>query len=342
MRLLIFGVIPVHGGNSMKHWIRFLVLILCSAIFGCSQQTASVDDQSAGDEVGGQRTIGISVQTLQNPFFKLIADTVESEAGKHGWTVLKRDAEEKIEVQKDQVKEFIVKKVDAIVLCPRDSEAIGASVREANQAGIPVFTVDTVCADKEAEVVFHVGTDNFQGGEIAGQAMIDALGEAGGKVVVLEFKDVDSCIDRVNGFTKVVNAHNETAANKIEIVGHYDSKGNDELGQNATREALISNSDLAGIFAINDPAALGAYAALEAEGKQDSVVVIGFDGQPEGKVAVGEGKLFDTPTQFPGKMAVESVNAIVKYFDGEKIEPASMLILTAPYRKADADKDAAQ
>lgn len=324
----------------MKHWTRLLLVILFAVFCGCSQENAGVDGSVSPGDSAGERTIGISVQTLQNPFFKLIADTVESEAAQHGWTVLKRDAEEKIEVQKDQVKEFVVKKVDAIVLCPRDSEAIGASVREANQAGIPVFTIDTVCGDKEAEVVFHVGTNNFQGGEIAGQAMIDALGEGGGKVVVLEFKDVDSCIDRVNGFTKVVDEYNQTAANKIEIVGHYDSQGNDELGQNATREALISNNDLVGIFAINDPAALGAYAALEAEGKQDSVVVIGFDGQPEGKVAVRDGKLFDTPTQFPGKMAIESVKAIVKYFDGEEIDPASMLILTAPYRKADAEKDA--
>lgn len=326
----------------MKYSILIYSLVALT-IVGCGGKTT--EPASNNENTGGkktERTIGISVQTLQNPFFKVIAETVEAEAGKHGWKVLIRDAQEDIEVQKNQVNDFIVKKVDAIILCPRDSAAIGSSVKNANQAGIPVFTVDTVCDDKDAKVAFHVGTDNFQGGEVAGQAMLDALKERGGKVAILDFKDVDSCIDRVRGFMKIIDAYNEKAENKIETVGPYDSKGNDELGKKAASDAMVAASDLVGVFAINDPAALGAYRAIEAEGKQDQIVVVGFDGQPIGKDGVRDGKLFDTPTQFPDTMAIEVVKAIVKHFDGKEIEPKSMLIKTAPYRKADAEKDAAK
>ncbi len=333
----------------MKYSLLFLSFVVM-AITGCGgNSTDPANSNSSNNNSNNsndpktqstERTIGISVQTLQNPFFKVIAETVEAEAGKQGWKVLKRDAEEKIEVQKDQVNDFIVKKVDAIILCPRDSAAIGSAVKKANDAGIPVFTVDTVCDDSQAKVAFHVGTDNFQGGEVAGQAMLDALGERGGKVAILEFKDVDSCIDRVKGFMKVIDAYNQQAANQIEIVGYYDSRGNDELGQKTAREAMVAAPDLAGIFAINDPAALGAYFAIKSEGKTDQIVVVGFDGQPIGKIGVRDGKLFDTPTQFPDKMAREVVKAIQKYFDGDEIEPKSMFIKTAPYRKADADQDA--
>jgi ribose transport system substrate-binding protein len=143
----------------------------------------------------------------------------------------------------------------------------------------------------------------------------------------------------VRGFKEVVDAHNQDAANPIEIVGEYPCKGEDELGKSAAADALSKTPDLKGIFAINDPSALGAYKALEAEGKTDQVVVVGFDGQPIGKQGVLEGKLFDTPTQFPGKMSVMVVEAIVKYFDGVKIDPDSVLIETASYRKADAEKE---
>lgn len=294
--------------------------------------------EDGGASANRSPVIGISVQRLTNPFFKVIADTVTAEAAKHGYTVLARDAADKIENQKDQVKEFIVKRVDAIILCPNNTKAIGPVIVEANEAGIPVFTVDTKCEDPAARVVAHIGTDNLQGGRVAGQAMIDALGEEGGKVAILEFKRVESCIDRVTGFEERIAEHNRTARGKIEIVTRLECGGAKEEGQNAARDAINAHPDLAGIFAINDPAALGALAALEAEGKADRVVVVGFDGQPEARKAIKEGKLFDSPVQFPDKMAVEAVRAIVAYRNGEKVEPVT-LIPTVPYRKADADAD---
>ena len=88
----------------------------------------------------------------------------------------------------------------------------------------------------------------------------------------------------------------------------------------------------------NDPSALGARAALEQEGKADQIVVVGFDGQPEAKQAIKDGKLFDSPVQFPDRMAVNTLAAIVRHFDGEEVRPVE-LIPTESYRKADADKD---
>ena len=306
---------------------------------GASESSEPESDGSPPmDGAAEHGTIGISVQTLANPFFKVIADTVVEQAGVHGYEVLVRDAQGKIEFQNNQVKEFVVKRVSAILLCPRDTKAIGSVIREANEAGIPVFTIDTKCEDPQADVVQHVGTDNFQGGEVAGQAMIDALGPAGGKVAILEFRDVESCIDRVRGFMKRITDHNADAANPIEVVANLESRGDKEEGQNAARDAVNSHPDLIGIFAINDPAALGARAALEAEGIEGRIVVIGFDGMPEAKQAVKEGRLFDTPVQFPDEMAKASVTAMLQYFDGE-VPEKSILIPTAAYRQADAQHD---
>ncbi len=327
----------------LRRFTGLLILLALVPGGGCDSSKEGTSS-AAGDRGGGEpgekasRVIGLSVQTLTNPFFKLIADTVAAEAARHGFEVLVRDPEGKIANQKDDVKEFLVKGVDAIILCPRNTKAIGSVIIEANRAGVPVFTIDTICEDPQARVVHHVGTDNFQGGRVAGQAMIDALGEAGGKVAILEFKRVESCIDRVRGFEERIGEHNASAANKIELVAKLECGGAKEEGQNAARDAVNAHPDLRGIFAINDPAALGARAALEAEGKSDQVVVVGFDGQPEAKVAIKDGRLFDSPVQFPDRMAIESVKAVVSYFDGEEVEPV-MLIPTEPYRRADADKD---
>ena len=101
---------------------------------------------------------------------------------------------------------------------------------------------------------------------------------------------------------------------------------------------MQAHADLAGIFAINDPSALGARAALEKAGKADQVKLVAFDGQPEGKRAIKEGKIYADPVQYPDRIGRETARAIVKYFEGEEV-PAEVLIPTGLYRKADADKD---
>ena len=90
-------------------------------------------------------TIGVSVLTLTNPFFKVIGDTITEEARKHGYDVIVTSGEFDVARQQNQVKDFIVKKVAAIVLCPCDSRSIGPAIEEANAAGIPVFTADIAC-----------------------------------------------------------------------------------------------------------------------------------------------------------------------------------------------------
>ena len=115
----------------------------------------------------------------------------------------------------------------------------------------------------------HVGTDNFQGGELAGKAMIDALGEKGGKVLILDLKRAHSCVLRVDGFKKVINAHNKEALGKIEIVSELDGNGDRTKGYQSTADALQAHEDLDAIFAINDPSALGAYTAVK-EAKREA------------------------------------------------------------------------
>ncbi len=212
-------------------------------------------------------------------------------------------------------------------------------IQEANAAGIPVFTVDVPCNEPGVKIATQIATDNLGGGKEAGHAMIEALGEAGGKVAVLHFKQVESCQLRVRGFTEVINAHNASGKAKIEIVAELETGAAKDAGFKAAEDVLQSNADLRGIFAINDLSALGARAALEKAGKTQQVLIIGFDGQPEGRQAIKDGKIYADPIQFPDKMGIQIVESIIRHSKGESLPP-QILIPTSLYRKADADKDA--
>lgn len=318
----------------MKYFFALISLLAAALLVGCGSDDD--DSAAAGDAPGEFKgVIGATCLTTNNPFFITIKDAMESEGAKHGYKVEYLSGDENAQKQHNQIKDFIVKGVDAIAINPCNSMAIGSAIKEANAAGIPVFTFDMRCSDPDAKVVAHVGTNNFQGGELAGQAMAEAVGEAGGKVVVLDFKDAESCQQRVAGFKKYLADHPEA---KLEIVAELPGNGNQTDGFNAAEDALQSHSDMAGIFAINDPSGVGAVAALEKANKLDQVKVIGFDGQLIGKRAIKEGKIYADPIQFPDKIGRDTIGAIVAHFRGDAVEP-DVMIDSALYRKADAMKD---
>ncbi|MBL8818901.1 MAG: substrate-binding domain-containing protein [Planctomyces sp.] len=294
-----------------------------------------------GNSNGSSRkrgTIAFSTLTLTNPFFKVIADTMKAEAEKHGYEVIVVSGEQDVSQQTSQVEDFIVKGVSAIVLNPCDSSAIGEAIRKANAAGIPVFTNDIKYAGTDAEVVCHVATDNYQGGKLAGDAMVKLLGETGGRVAVIGYPDVESCQLRVKGFMEVVDAHNAAGESRIEVVKTLDGRGAREPGHAAAQDAIEAHPDLNAIFAINDPSALGAYVAVEAANKTKQIQIIGFDGAYEGKKAILEGKILCDPVQFPDEMGRTTIAMILKYFEGEEV-PREVLIPSKLYYREDAMKD---
>jgi len=314
----------------------FWATALAALILGCNRPAPPA---SATPKPAKKGTIGVSVLTLTNPFFKVIGDTIADELGKHDYDVIVLSGDENISQQQNQVKDFLVRKVAAMVLCPCDSRAIGPVIQEANKQGVPVFTADIGCLAEDAKVVTHVATDNYDGGKKAAEAMIEALGEAGGNIAVLDHKKVESCILRVKGFKEVLDAYNaKRTAGQITIVKELPSGGSKDQGYKSAADALQAHDDLVGIFAINDPSALGARAALENAKRADRVKIIGFDGQPDGKKAIKEGKIYADPIQFPDKIGRETAKAILDYFSGETPK-AAILIPTALYRQPDAAND---
>lgn len=305
-------------------------------------ETTSSGAGAVGTEVvvpGSAGTIAYSALELKNPFFKIIADGITAEGEAHGFSVIVNDAECDVNEQSKHIDNYIAQSVTAIIINPADRIAIGPAVKKANEAGIPVFTCDLQCVSEGVKIAGHIGTDNLGGGRLAGEAMVEALGDAGGEVLVLHFKQANSCVLRVRGFNEVVDAHNEgRESGKIEVVAELDGGGLQDEGFRTTADALQAHPNLRGIFAINDPSGLGAWTALNAVDKTDAITIVAFDGQIEGKQAILDGKIYADPIQFPKKMASATVHNIIKYLNGESYNEME-LIPTALYKKADAEKD---
>ncbi len=286
-------------------------LLIFSLLVSCS---SNEDGTSSQPEIKGK--IGVTCMDLTNPFFKLIGNVMEEEARKYGYEVVVLNGENDPAKQNSQLYDFVSQGYDAIFLNPVDSKSVGEGVKRAAEAGIPVFTYDVQVTDEEAQesIVSHIGSDNYQGGQLAAESMMEVTGDEG-KIAIIGYPEVTSCIYRVQGFKDYLEENDS----QLEIVTELSGKGNRNDGYAVATDILQAHPDIVGIFAINDPSGLGAYAAVKKAGKTDQIRVIAFDASPAGKQAVYEKKIYDTPQQFPRKMAKGTVDAFIKYLNGEEV-----------------------
>ncbi|MFO0067891.1 MAG: substrate-binding domain-containing protein, partial [Pirellulaceae bacterium] len=159
--------------------------------------------------------------------------------------------------------------------------------------------------------------------------------EGKGQVAILDFPQVESVMLRTKGFYDQLKELTEKQNAQIEVVASLPGDGAKDKSFKAMQDLLQAHPDLRGVFAINDPSALGACLAIEAAGRQNQVVVVGFDGQPDGRRAIEEGKIYADPVQFPDRIGQETMRAIVRYFDGQEV-PKEILIPTELVRQSKA------
>lgn len=311
-------------------------LLLGSALAACSSGSSSSTSSSTGGTssatagaAGGAKTIGVSIQDSEAQFYQQMQAGMQSEAQKYGYTISFVDANRDNARQQQQVEDFISRHVDAIVLTPYDSKAIGSAIVEANKANIPVFTADIANASKQGAVVAHVASNNEQGGQQAGMLMCKALPQ-GGSVAILNQPEVTSVQDRVKGFKEALAQH----CPSVKVVADTDSNGTRTKASNDMSDVLQAHADLKGVFGINDDSALGAVTAIQAAGK-NGITVIGYDASPEARKAIANGSMFGDAIQHPDQIGKLTIDAIHDYFNGKKVAK-TYAVPVGTYTKADA------
>jgi ribose transport system substrate-binding protein len=316
-------------------------VLACTLVIACAGCAKSADTSSStttttaaspGAAAAGTKTIGVSLQNLEAPFYQDMAAGMKTEAAKYGYTVNVVDASRDSSKQQSQVEDFISQKVAAVVLTPYDSHAIGGAIVEANKAGIPVFTADIANASKDGKVVSHIASNNVQGGAQAGKLMCAGLPGHAGTIAIIDEPEVTSVLDRVKGFKQAI-----AACPGVTVVADIDGGGERAKAYSSMEDIMQSHKDLKGVFGINDDSALGAVKAIAAAGKQGQIVVVGYDANPEARTAIGNGSMYGDAIQHPDQIGAKTIDAIHDYFNG-KTPPPTIAVAVGVYTKADAGK----
>ncbi len=286
-----------------------LTMAMMLILAACSLDGGTTKNDSDSSKKDDSIVIGLSVSTLNNPFFVTLTDGAKEKAEELGATLTVVDAQDNASKQASDVEDLIQQKVDLILINPVDSAAVASAVESVNAAGIPVITIDR--SAEGGEVVTHIASDNIAGGVLAGEYLLELVGE-GAKVAELEGVAGSSAArDRGDGFNSAVDG-------KLDVVAKQTANFNRAEGLTVMENILQANPDIVGVFAHNDEMALGALEAIEAAGKD--IKVIGFDATDDAVAAVSAGTLSATVAQKPEEIGTKAVEAAIKHLKGETVE----------------------
>ncbi len=259
------------------------------------------------------------LQDISNPFFAAMQNGMQEAAEEQGFELNVQDGRQDLGTQNDQIDAFIQQGMDLILLNAVDSEGIGSAVARAQAEGIPVVAVDVDAAGADAAVT----TDNVEAGRQACTALVEELGGEG-NILIVEGTPTTAPQERVQGCEEILEENPG-----ITVVGRQAGKNDRASGLELTTDMLTANPDVQGIFAINDPEALGADLAVQQAGR-DGIVIVGVDGSPEAVTALQDenSNFFATPAQDPAGMALKALEVGKEIVAGN--EPAERVTLLNP------------
>lgn len=254
--------------------------------------------------------IGVSIADQSNVFYVDIVDGMEA-AIQDGDELIIVDADFDAAKQLNDIDDMIQQGVSAMLIDPVDSNSIAPAIEACNAAGIPVIAYNSPV---NQEVASTVATDNYLAGQLVGEALGEALGGEG-EVAMLTYNVAEVCLDRANGFKDAISAYPG-----ITIVEEQEIEPGTDTALPVAENILQAYPDLAGMFALNDPSALGCVAAVESANKLDQVKIVGVDGSDDGKAAIQEGKMLASAAQDPVTIGSTAVETAYQVIAGETVE----------------------
>jgi ribose transport system substrate-binding protein len=272
---------------------------------------------------GGRPRIALVVKTLNSPFFIDMQKGAQEAASRLGVELVVQAAEREIDVEKQMqiVENLVQTRVGALCITPSGSREIVPAIQKANAAGIPVVIVDTrVDADAAREagvrIASFVGSDNYEGGRVAGEHLVEATGGQA-RVAVLEgIPGHETGDSRLRGFRDAIRD-----APGIAIVASQPANWERDLGFNVFQNMLEARPDIDAVFACNDMMALGAVEAIAAAGRTGKIRVFGFDAVEDARQAIESGAMVGSVAQFPEEMGRLAVETAVRLVNGETPPP---------------------
>jgi ribose transport system substrate-binding protein len=292
----------------MKKMTLIIVSLVLMLMTGCSLEPPEWAKPKTSGKLEDMK-IGLSISTLNNPFFVSLKDGVMAEAKKQGLQVIVIDAQNDSAKQSNDVEDLMQQGVNALLINPVDSAAISTVVETANSLEIPVIALDR-SADK-GEIHALVASDNVKGGKMAAEYIVEQLGKSA-EVIELEGSPGASATrERGKGFHEIADV-------QLKVIAKQSADFDRTKGLTVMENLLQGNPSVQAVFAHNDEMALGAIEAIQSSGK--NIPVIGFDGNDDALKSIQEGKLTATVAQQPELIGQLSVQAAKEVLEGKTVE----------------------
>lgn len=320
----------------MKKLIAMLMsLSLTAGLFaGCGQQAPTDQQTDAGKQTEGGKAVdelklGFILGSREHAFYCSIEEGINAAAKEMGFEAVVLESDLNGAIASERIETLTVDGCDAISLSVNDPTASTPAIEAADAEGIPMFAFD--CTSSETNVIkCFVGTDNYQGGVVGGEATIKYLEDKGmtkgATIGVIGYPEPQSCIDREKGWYSVVEQYKDKYELNIVNLGNY--KGDASTAENLMNDALTQYPDMACIFTVGDPACVGALAAIKANSAP--TVMIGFDANPEAHEAILDkenGKIWIADVaQDPYKIGYTIAQEMVKYCTEGAVSDQTVLI----------------
>ena len=256
--------------------------------------------------------IGASYMTMNNELFAIINEQISHRAEAEGDRVILRDPALNVDRQVEQINDMLDMGIDVLVLTPVDSGGLDEVLKRARQEGVRIIVVDSDLSDPSLADCTIV-SDNYRAGVLVGEYLLSQTDHA--KLVILTHDAAISGVERVRGFLDTVEKKEG-----IRVVQEIPCEGKLELAMPRMEEFIEKNVYFDNVFCLNDPACIGAAAALDAHDLLDRVNLYGVDASPDGKALIREGAIQASAAQFPTRVGEQAADTLYRLLNGEKVE----------------------
>ncbi|MCQ5128633.1 sugar ABC transporter substrate-binding protein [Butyricicoccus faecihominis] len=300
-------------------------LLLAGFCTGCGSTPPASDGADNGAEdtgtAAGSGEIALLPMTLDNEFYVAMKNGAEEKCKELGYTLIAQsgtshgDAAEQLQLMETMIQ----KKVKAIMITPCSTTGIISGIKKANEANIPVVILDTEvdreALDKQgAHTLTYIGSDNYNGGKVAGEyakKVADEKGKTLNVIILTGVPGQENMELRKQGFI-------DAAGDSVNIVASQNADSDFNKGYDVITNLLTSNKDVDFIYCCNDMMALGALRATKEAGL--TIDILGFDGITDAFKSIEEGGLCGSVAQKPADMGIEGVTLADRFLKGETVE----------------------
>lgn len=287
-----------------------LAALLLLVLAGCSDN--STGNATSADTPKKPQKIAVIISTLNNPWFVVLGETARDRAVELGYEANMFDSQNDTSKEAAHFDNAIAGGYSAILFNPTDADGSIASVKRATEAGIPVFCIDREINSTDAATA-QLLSDNYSGCVELGKYFVDKVGEEGKYVELLGLVGDNNTWNRSKGFHSVVDRYEG-----LKMVAQQSADFDRNKALEVLESILQSHDDINAVFCGNDAMAMGAYQALLAAGKADTVKVFGYDGSEDVVKSISEGKIAATVMQYPKVMAQTAAEYAHEYLANDK------------------------